>query len=127
GRQRRGAVQAAVVLKARAGEQRGQVVGGGVVLIERVQLVAVVVVEEGRDVAATLLNVLAAVDRQVQLAHAGAFGAAVLGRDRQAVHVVAQDGVDHARHGVGAVDGGGAVAQDFHALQARHRNGVGVV
>ncbi len=125
--QRRGAAQAAVVFKAGALEQRAQVVGGGELLVERVQLVAMVIVEEGRDVAATVLNVLAAIDRQVQVAQAGALGAAVLGRDRQAVHVVAQDGVDHAGHGVGAIDGGGAVTQDFHALQTRHRNGVGVV
>ncbi|MNL49458.1 hypothetical protein D3C87_1723940 [compost metagenome] len=96
-------------------------------MIQRVQLVAVVIVEEQRDVAAAVLNVLAAIDRDVHFAHAGAFCAAVLGRDGPVGHVVAQDGVDHAGHGVGAIDGGGAVAQHFKPLKARHRNGVGVV
>ncbi|MNS68723.1 hypothetical protein D3C72_1020080 [compost metagenome] len=86
-----------------------------------------VVVEEGRQVAAAVVEVAAAVGAEIGFAHAGALGAAVLGRDGQAVQVVAQDGVDDPGHGVGAVDGRSAVAQDFQALQAGHRNGVGVV
>ncbi|MNN48990.1 hypothetical protein D3C81_1634920 [compost metagenome] len=86
-----------------------------------------VIVEEGRDIAATVLNILAAIGGEVGLPHVRALGEAVLGRDGQIGHVVAQHSVDHPGHRVRAVDGGGAVAQDLQALQARHGNGVGVV
>ncbi|MNS61845.1 hypothetical protein D3C72_948830 [compost metagenome] len=126
GRQRGQAVQGRSA-EARALEQRPLVVGVGEGLIQRRKLVAVIIVEEGRNIAAAVLDILAAIGGEVGLPHVGALGEAVLGRDGQVGHVVAQDGVDHPGHGVGAVDGGGAVAQDFQALEAGHRDGVGVV
>jgi hypothetical protein len=56
-----------------------------------------------------------------------ALGPAVLGVDGQAIEVGLQHRVDHAGHGVRAVDGGRAVAQDLQALEVRGRDGVGVV
>ena len=86
-----------------------------------------VIVEEQRDIAPTVVDVLAAVEREVELPHARAFGGAVLAGDGPAVHVVAQHRVDHARNRVRAIDGGGAVAQDLKTLQTRNRDRVGVV
>ena len=66
--------------------------------------------------------------------HAGALALAIVAgsdavvdADVKAVEIRFQDEVDHAAHGVGAVNRGGAVFQHFHGFNHRHRNGVDVV
>ena len=44
----------------------------------------------------------------------------------QALEIGLQHRVDHARHGIRAIDGRRAVQQHFHPAHARRRNGVGV-
>src|SRR5690606_34231283 len=57
----------------------------------------------------------------------GAIGAAVAQKGFRAAEVPASDDVDDACHGVGSVNRGGAIDDDFHALDGRGRNDVGIV
>ena len=125
GRHRAAAVERGGAVEARAGEERSLVGRGGVVLVRGVERGAVGVAGEQGQVAA--VEIAAEQAGKIGLPQAGPLGAAVLGLQGHPVIVGAQHGVDHAGHGVGAVEGRRAVAQHFQPLQAVHRNGVGVV
>ena len=94
-----------------------------VALVERVFLV-VVGVEQ--DVPAILGEVAPAAGHgdvdDVAAAIAAARRRAVVGGSLEALVVLAQDEVDHARDGVGTVDRGGAVLQHFDALDRAERD-----
>ena len=97
------------------------------VLVLRRQRGAVGIVEQQRDITTILGEIGAYITRTVELAQARSLGTAILERDTTAVHIVAQDRVNNARHRIGAVKRCGTVAQHLNALDAEDRDRVGVV
>ncbi len=79
------------------------------------------------DVEAILLQVPISEDQTDTLAPAAAgLGLAIVGRDLGALEVLAQDEVHHAPDRVAAVNGRGALLQDFNPLDRRQRQAVHV-
>ena len=109
------------------GEQRTQVLCRGIGPVAGTLGRAPGEIAVQRDVAPPLREVAAGEDVAAVFLAVRALGPAVLSVDRQAVEIVLQDCIDHAGHRVRAVDGGGAVAQHFQAIQVRGGDGVGVV
>ena len=92
------------------------------------QLVALLRIDrEDQAVAVFLELAKARLQRRALFMLARAFGrAAPLRRDVRAREFLVQDDVDHASHGVGAVDGRGAILEHLDALHGRHRQAVQV-
>ena len=72
---------------------------------------------------ATVADAEAARHGGAEAVAAGAAGGAAIERQFTAVRIFLQDDVNHPGDGVGAILGGGAVAQHFHAADGGHGNG----
>jgi hypothetical protein len=121
----RTAVEGGVVKPRGVGHLSAMVLAGGVVALAGQQAAVAGVRAENRQARAVLQS-LAGLHIDRPLAITRAFRAAQLRLDAQAAKLGVEHGVDHARDGVRAVDGGGAVEQNLDPLHACHREGVGV-
>ena len=109
------------------GEQRTQVLGGGIGLVAGSLGRTLGEIGIDRDVAAPVGKVATGEDVAAVFLAMGALGPAILGVHGQAVEIGLQDAVDHAGHGISPIDGRRTVAQDFQPLQVGGRDGIGVV
>ena len=101
--------------------------GLGPLALIRLQLRRALNLQRAKHVEPVTRQVAHAPRHAERLAVAAAIAVATqAGRNISAFVVTAGDEVDHAAHGIGPVDGRGAVFQHFNALQGCHGNGAQV-
>lgn len=119
-------VEIGVAFERRACDQRSRVVIPRISTLRCGHPLPVHIVHEKREIGAALVE--GPPDRQVGLefAQGRSLGAAILHFAGDPVEIVAQHGVDHTAHRIGAVDRGSAIAQHLEAPYSADWNGVSI-
>lgn len=119
-------VERRVALEVRAFDQRQAIIVRGVVARGIRQPVFIEIAAIDGQVAASATEVETIAAGNLVAVEAGAVGGAPVAFEEAALHVALEDGVDHARHRVRAIDRRRAVTQHFEPLDAARRDFIGV-